>query len=280
MTEYDYSPEAYERYLATQNRIARWVDGTLSVNPRNPFTPATPAGQPLVIQRELEEYDDDERTTESTVNIASTVEVIVIENRLGNKIENTGIPLLVPVIVHPLIRVILAPHTLALKLYHLLLLYIRLVIVSGRPPGIHAILPALLKLLVHALHLRLPTFHKINFHGINTHPLLLHYPNHAALTPTPPNNSTIRMRRINIIKPTQINQSSFLSTLTVGATHTTDPLISQTRHSSHIRHIRHNHLQNSLCWLGSFRGLQGNIGPRDGNAVATSNNLRPCSTSR
>ena len=26
MTEYDYSPEAYERYLATQNRIAHWVD--------------------------------------------------------------------------------------------------------------------------------------------------------------------------------------------------------------------------------------------------------------
>jgi hypothetical protein len=28
MTEYDYSPEAYDRYLATQNRIARWVDET------------------------------------------------------------------------------------------------------------------------------------------------------------------------------------------------------------------------------------------------------------
>lgn len=28
MTEYDYSPEAYERYLATQARIARWVDNT------------------------------------------------------------------------------------------------------------------------------------------------------------------------------------------------------------------------------------------------------------
>ena len=28
MTEYDYSPEAYERYLATQNRIANWVDKT------------------------------------------------------------------------------------------------------------------------------------------------------------------------------------------------------------------------------------------------------------
>lgn len=28
MTEYDYSPEAYDRYLATQNRIANWVDKT------------------------------------------------------------------------------------------------------------------------------------------------------------------------------------------------------------------------------------------------------------
>lgn len=28
MTEYDYSPEAYERYLATQHRIANWVDTT------------------------------------------------------------------------------------------------------------------------------------------------------------------------------------------------------------------------------------------------------------
>ena len=28
MTEYDFSPQAYERYLATQNRIANWVDKT------------------------------------------------------------------------------------------------------------------------------------------------------------------------------------------------------------------------------------------------------------
>ncbi|PPR05705.1 hypothetical protein CVT26_008946 [Gymnopilus dilepis] len=28
MTEYDYSPEAYERYMATQNRIANWVNQT------------------------------------------------------------------------------------------------------------------------------------------------------------------------------------------------------------------------------------------------------------
>lgn len=26
MTEYDFSPEAYERYLATQNRIVKWVE--------------------------------------------------------------------------------------------------------------------------------------------------------------------------------------------------------------------------------------------------------------
>lgn len=43
MTEYDYSPEAYEKYLATQHRIASWVDRTLQEEPRNPFTPATPA---------------------------------------------------------------------------------------------------------------------------------------------------------------------------------------------------------------------------------------------
>ncbi|KAF9009416.1 hypothetical protein BDQ17DRAFT_1322987 [Cyathus striatus] len=54
MTEYDYSPEAYERYLATQNRIARWVDNTLQHNPRNPFTPATPAVQAL---KDLEEEE-------------------------------------------------------------------------------------------------------------------------------------------------------------------------------------------------------------------------------
>ncbi|PPQ87024.1 hypothetical protein CVT25_000001 [Psilocybe cyanescens] len=34
MTEYDYSPEAYERYLATQNRIANWVDNTEQHRPQ------------------------------------------------------------------------------------------------------------------------------------------------------------------------------------------------------------------------------------------------------
>jgi hypothetical protein len=42
MTEYDYSPEAFERYLATQQRIARWVDQTLEQSPANPFIPLPP----------------------------------------------------------------------------------------------------------------------------------------------------------------------------------------------------------------------------------------------
>ncbi|KAJ7288874.1 hypothetical protein C8J57DRAFT_1281466 [Mycena rebaudengoi] len=47
MTEYDYSEEGYQRHLATQSRIATWVDRTQSVPQANPFTPPTPAaGQP------------------------------------------------------------------------------------------------------------------------------------------------------------------------------------------------------------------------------------------
>ena len=34
MTEYDYSPDALERYLATQTRIARWVDETEQHRPQ------------------------------------------------------------------------------------------------------------------------------------------------------------------------------------------------------------------------------------------------------
>lgn len=44
MTEYDYSPEAYERYLATQTRIANWVDKTEQHRPH--FQPAVPSGPP------------------------------------------------------------------------------------------------------------------------------------------------------------------------------------------------------------------------------------------
>jgi hypothetical protein len=45
MTEYDYSPEAYERYLATQNRIANWVNNTEQNRPQfeHPFQASAPA---------------------------------------------------------------------------------------------------------------------------------------------------------------------------------------------------------------------------------------------
>ncbi|KAG5637605.1 hypothetical protein H0H81_003997 [Sphagnurus paluster] len=47
MTEYDFSPGAYERYLATQRRIANWVDHTEGHRPEfgNAFT-VQPAGSP------------------------------------------------------------------------------------------------------------------------------------------------------------------------------------------------------------------------------------------
>ena len=44
MTEYDYSPEAYEKYLATQSRIARWVDATQQTVLVGPDVPPTPLG--------------------------------------------------------------------------------------------------------------------------------------------------------------------------------------------------------------------------------------------
>ncbi|KAF8805324.1 hypothetical protein BYT27DRAFT_7193057 [Phlegmacium glaucopus] len=37
MTEYDYSPEAIERQLATEQRIEKWVDQTSESSPANPF---------------------------------------------------------------------------------------------------------------------------------------------------------------------------------------------------------------------------------------------------
>ncbi|KAH9012563.1 hypothetical protein EDB84DRAFT_1569119 [Lactarius hengduanensis] len=42
MTEYDYSPEAYERYMATQTRISNWID-TVSQSIQ---TPSPPSRQP------------------------------------------------------------------------------------------------------------------------------------------------------------------------------------------------------------------------------------------
>ncbi|KAF8188353.1 hypothetical protein BJ912DRAFT_1059483 [Pholiota molesta] len=43
MTEYDYSPEAFDAYLRKQQQIARWVDKTAHSPFRDPYTPATPA---------------------------------------------------------------------------------------------------------------------------------------------------------------------------------------------------------------------------------------------
>ncbi|CAA7263516.1 unnamed protein product [Cyclocybe aegerita] len=39
MTEYDFSPDAYERHLAKQAQIANWVDQTNGSTPANPFRP-------------------------------------------------------------------------------------------------------------------------------------------------------------------------------------------------------------------------------------------------
>ncbi|PPQ73898.1 hypothetical protein CVT26_011731 [Gymnopilus dilepis] len=64
MTEYDYSPEAFEAYIHKQQQIARWVDRTNRSPQKNPFTPATPAVQALALDRGLDsddEYDSDNR---------------------------------------------------------------------------------------------------------------------------------------------------------------------------------------------------------------------------
>ena len=57
MTEYDYSPEAFEAYIQKQQKISRWVDHTRDHRRelRNPFTPATPAVQ---YAKELQHTDD------------------------------------------------------------------------------------------------------------------------------------------------------------------------------------------------------------------------------
>ena len=67
MTEYDYSPEAYEAYLATQAKISRWVDKTNRLFPHlgNPFTPATPAVQdsdlPTDLQKDMHRSSNKDR---------------------------------------------------------------------------------------------------------------------------------------------------------------------------------------------------------------------------
>ncbi|KAJ7737067.1 hypothetical protein B0H16DRAFT_1466341 [Mycena metata] len=44
MTEYDYSPEAIDRYMQTQSRIQDWTATTARSRPVDPSTPPTPAG--------------------------------------------------------------------------------------------------------------------------------------------------------------------------------------------------------------------------------------------
>ncbi|KAG6833659.1 hypothetical protein H0H87_002855 [Tephrocybe sp. NHM501043] len=50
MTEYDFSPEAYERYLRGQDKIATWVNRTNQVPKADPYQAATPA---VDVPREL-----------------------------------------------------------------------------------------------------------------------------------------------------------------------------------------------------------------------------------
>lgn len=55
MTEYDFSPEAYERHLAKQAQIGRWVNRTdmFQAELKNPFTPATPAVRAVELDQAL-----------------------------------------------------------------------------------------------------------------------------------------------------------------------------------------------------------------------------------
>lgn len=49
MTEYDYSPEAYEQHLATQLRISRWAEANSQYPAKNPF--ATPVASSVATSR-------------------------------------------------------------------------------------------------------------------------------------------------------------------------------------------------------------------------------------
>lgn len=62
MTEYDFSPEAYERHLEKQHNIARWVDKTRRYAPANPFIAATPADRHAALHTDTSHTRND--TTE------------------------------------------------------------------------------------------------------------------------------------------------------------------------------------------------------------------------
>ncbi|KAF8803515.1 hypothetical protein BYT27DRAFT_7259972 [Phlegmacium glaucopus] len=58
MTEYDYSPEAFDRYVRKQQTISKWVQKTSKGPMRDPFTPATPAA----LANDLDASDQDDIT--------------------------------------------------------------------------------------------------------------------------------------------------------------------------------------------------------------------------
>ena len=58
MTEYDYSPEALDRYVRKQQTIAQWVQKTKQVPMRDPYTPATPANNTYPLENSERPSDD------------------------------------------------------------------------------------------------------------------------------------------------------------------------------------------------------------------------------
>ena len=58
MTEYDYSPEALDRYVRKQRTIAHWVQKTKQGPMRDPFTPATPAANTYPLENPERPSDD------------------------------------------------------------------------------------------------------------------------------------------------------------------------------------------------------------------------------
>lgn len=61
MTEYDYSPEGYRRYMEKQNSIRRWAEQTGRYEPANPFAPTTPAVRAMTLEGRGHRSDRDRR---------------------------------------------------------------------------------------------------------------------------------------------------------------------------------------------------------------------------
>ncbi|KAF7288395.1 hypothetical protein HMN09_01391900 [Mycena chlorophos] len=66
MTEYDYSEEAIQAYLATQDRISRWADTTHRVPQADPETPRTPAPSDAPLPRHSRKSQSVRDRTRST----------------------------------------------------------------------------------------------------------------------------------------------------------------------------------------------------------------------